>query len=730
MQERYDFNEVEPRIARLWDEHRCFAPRPSGPRAFSMFLIPPNASGPMHVGNALMIAIGDVLARYHRAQGRPTLWIPGTDHGGYETQVTFERELEARGESKDDYTRAGLYDAIAAFVARNNKTIKRQIGAMGASVDWSHVRYTLDGPSRAFVGKMFKRMVDDRLLYRSSYMVNYCPQCATMLADIELKEEGAAAPLYFIKFPFKKGDGYLTLATSRPEFLYSVTHVLAHPQDERFAGYIGMQLINPATGQEVEVIESGRRWDPEHAEPHLGAFMPSAVKYDFEYAIRHKLPARNLLDWEGRMVERHPGLLPEEARPKEVEYLQGSSAIERVEEAIEPTYYCKKGHAATTIIRMSWFVRLDDPHHPLRKPALDSIERERLVVYPHWRLKGLTEWIGKMHDWPVSRQNVWGIRMPIYYEAADPSLLTVWFVSGSGERRFGNLQTLLEDGVTFEEVAGGLERVYAAEGCRWTLEPETGKLYLPETDTFDTWFSSSAWGSVVFDPETNPELKGYYPSSVVVIGQDLLRLSIARKILLSRYLSGKLPMRRVYFHQLLRSEDGQKMSKSLGNAVELDEYLREWGADVTRMALLSYTGAPQDFYLEPQRLRTYRHVAKRLWAVGAICGLADPREAARVGESEPLLAAARALRAAVGSQIDKYAFAQAQERAVAFLAQCEAHVAALGEGDDADYAAAVVRAAFKTYLEVLHPFMPFMTEELYMRLYRPAQPLASVVTTK
>lgn len=720
MEEHYDFKTAEVRIMDLWEKIPAARPRQGERlRPFSMHLIPPNASGPLHIGNALMIAIQDVLARYHRARGAPTLWIPGTDHGGYETQITFEQEMEKTGNTPE-VTRRGLYAQIAEFVERNIEIINRQIKRAGASVDWSRLRHTLDSHSLAFVEQMFRKMVSENLIYRSSYMMNYCTSCATILADIELKEMSVSAPLYWIKFPFTEGEGCLSFATTRPEFLYSVTHVLAHRGDQRLAPYIGSTLVNPSTGEPVEVIESKRKFDSKDPEPTLFAFTPSHKKYDFEYAIRHAIPTRTLLDWEGRMIERYPGLTPTEAREQEIAYLTQREAIERVDEThTDVSYLCKKGHGVETVIRMSWFLRLDDPQHPLRQKALEAMQRERLVIIPRWREKSLREWIGKMHDWPLGRQNVWGIAIPVWYEITDPSLFTIWFFDAQRVRRHGNLKDLLAEGYALEEIENNLERIYGAEGAVWTLTRVPGKTYLPETDTFDTWFSSGAWSAMVFDPQVTPELRAFYPSSVIVIGYDLLRLSIARKILLGVYLTGRLPFHLVYFHSLLKSSDGQKMSKSLGNATTLDYYLETYGADVTRLALISYMNPPEDFYFSEERLRFFVEFARRLWVMGRISYTATTYAAREYraeqlsAEDIRLLTDVAALGRSVAERIEKYYLTQAQEKLVDFLTRLEEYAAHMPDRrGEVEHAMAVFHHVFKDYIASLHPFMPFMTEEL------------------
>lgn len=730
MEKHYNHQEVEPRINLRWEKDNYFTHRvDSAKKPFSIFLVPPNASGEMHIGNALMIAIQDILARFHRAKGDPTLWIPCTDHGGYETQVTFERELEKAGKDRWNYGSQELFAAIKRFVESNNEKIKGQIKALGASVDWSRFRFTMDDESLRAVDKTFKKLIADNLIYRRPYMASYCPLCATILADIELKESKEKMPLYFIKFTLQNSDDYLTLATTRPEFLFAVTHVLIHPADKRYARHLGQVLLNPITGQPVEIVASKRKFDPEKADSFLVPFSPSHKKYDYEYTLRNSIPARNLLDWEGRMLERYPGLKPAEARLKEVAFLKEHGRVEKIDDSyLESVFLCKRGHAVENVIMQTWFLKMDDEKIPLRKNALEIIKKEGLVVYPKWREKGLIDWLGKMHDWPIARQNVWGIRIPIWYDVSDPAQFMVWFVDKTGEKRCGNLKYFLDQGATLEEVSAGLERVYASADAAWTLEPEADKFYLPETDTFDTWFSSGQWGTIVFGDETAANFSYSYPSDSIVIGHDLLRLSVSRKILLSHYLTGRLPFKTVYLHRLIKGQDGQKMSKSLGNAVSLEYYLEKFGADVTRLALISYTTEREDFTLEEERLFFFQDFSFRLWEMGNLINASNQapfdlfkfQDLSR--EDKNLLSAIDSLTIDIGSYLERFSFAYAQEKLGDFLPALEKYTQAKSK---TAVSLSILRYVFKKYLIILHPFMPFMTEELYANLYNSICPLAA-----
>ena len=733
MKENFNHKEIEGNINLMWKKSNIFSPRiEKTKKPFSIFLVPPNASGPMHIGNALMVAMQDILARYHRANGEPTLWIPSTDYGGYETQVSFERELEKAGKDKTNYTNKELFLEIKKFVEHNNDVIKNQLSSLGASIDWSRFRFTMDNESLLSINQTFKKMVQENLIYRRQYMVNYCPFCVTFLAEIELKERQKETPLYYIKFNQDDNAGHITLATSRPEFLFSVTHVLAHPNDQKHSQYIGKTFINPVTNQPVKVIASKRKWNPEKSEEFLSPFCPSFKSYDYQYSLRNSLPSRNLLDWQGNMIERYPGLKPHEARLKEISLLEQRGHIEKVDDSYqEPMLLCKKGHTTENIIVFTWFLRLDDEKTPLRQPAIQAIEKEDFMVFPKWRKKGLIEWMGKMSDWPIARQNVWGINIPIFYDVSEPEHFMVWFIDKKGGRQYGNLKDFLEQGIELHEIYEGLERIYANEQATWVLEKKPGKPYLPETDTFDTWFSAGQWATIVFGKPNSADFSYFYPSDSIVIGHDLLRLSVSRKILLSFYATKKLPFRLVYLHPLLRGKDGQKMSKSLGNVEPLEYYLEKFGPDVTRMALVSYTASQEDFYFSEETLNLFQDFSHRLWHMGKVIDLINGYKLnfntnpIVSNEDKKMLLDIDDLAKIISSYIKKYMFSFAQERICTFLTVLETYAESMQSGQDIKTSMFVLHQAYEKYLMILHPFMPFITEELQRNLYKDS-PLAAI----
>jgi valyl-tRNA synthetase len=459
--------------------------------------------------------------------------------------------------------------------------------------------------------------------------------------------------------------------------------------------------------------------------------MPACVRFDYEYAIRNNLPAHDVVDWDGTMKGQYQSKRPDEVRAEVIALLYTKGYIEgEGVPSSESVFVCKKGHTVCTIIRQTWFVRLDDERVSLRKNAVAAIHREQLKVFPRWREKGLVDWINKMHDWPIARQNAWGIRIPLWYEVTRPEDFLVWLRDDAGMRHHGSLATFLAQGRTIADIIPQLERVYAPEDCVWTHEPEAGKEYLPEMDMFDTWFSSGAWGTTVFGSSDITTLSPWYPSAMMVIGHDLLRLSVARKILLSTYMNGTLPFRSVYFHRLILASDGQKMSKSLGNAVPLDQYLSEYGADVTRMALVSYADEAEDFVFETEKLEFYAEFIQRAWRVARIYDTArthgvDVRANVRGTEGDQLfMTSLDQLVRSVAHDLDKMLVTKAQERVVGQLEKFEVYTTNMLERGDIEVAASVFCATFEKYLRVLHPFAPHFTEEVWCAWDASPSPLA------
>jgi valyl-tRNA synthetase len=591
----YNHQEVEKRIYEMWEAEGYFTPNiDRNKKPFVIILTPPNASGPMHLGNVFSLALQDILARYHRMRGEPTLFLPSTDHGGYETQITYEQELNRQSKSSSDVPKGELYENISRYVQQNNEVIKQQLKVLGVSVDWSRFRFTLDKQAVQSTYTTFKKLRQDGLVKRNKRDINYCPECKTTLPDIEVEGE--------------------------------------------------------------------------------------AVKV------------------------------------------------------------CKAGHVVENRKLPVWFVLVDAPHKSLKKPAIDAVQTKQIKIHPLSREDALG-CVQGIQDWCIARQNVWGIRIPAWYEVTDPTLFTVWFIDKNGIRQQGALKELLDNGFSWEEIETGLERVEAhEEDAIFVLEErekKDGVQYLQETDTFDTWFSSTQW-AVTTLKESDTDFSYFYPTSINVSGRDLIDVSIAREIMLAYYLTGEPPYSSVYLHPLMLGTDKKhKMSKSMKNAAyaenkdEDKDYIKKFGADVLRMALVSHPGHDKYFlYPEEKTLAYYQHFSHRIWGLGQRIFQMVSEERGKRGrvvwyseklhqklhrEDTEILGHLNNLIVNVTSDLEKFRFADALEHMKKFFfEQLNAtYLNQVRQRRDRDIGISVLRYIYLTYIALLHPFMPFMTEEIY-----------------
>lgn len=717
-------NELEQSMQQLWEEADCFEYQENTNREkLSKFLVPPNASGHLHIGNALMVGLQDILARYYRSIGRDVLWVPSLDHGGYETQVTYERELEAAGvsQTRDEIPPQQLYDDIHAYVEEHKSSIVRQLQSLGASLDWSRLRYTLDSNSVAGATKMFSTMVADNLIVRKSYMLNYCPECSTNLAEVELKKTEQEVTKFKIALHEMFGEQVVVIDTVAPELLFSLTHIIIHPNDTDHADLIGLTLKNPLTDQPVEVVASRRAmsWHQEHS--RITPLYPSFHRYDYEYAVRYGIPTYDYFDWNGKLTERYPGMSPRAVRDTEIKILRENNQVHEEFPGSETISRCKKGHETCSVIRQGWFLEVDNSDISIRQKAIDLLDRDPLLVLPNWRKKGLVEWISKMPDWPISRQNVWGVRIPIWYKVESPEDFMVWFFDDSGVRHYGTLQSFFDQGFTFEKIVAGLQQIYAPVGCEWVTEPNDDAMYIQETDTLDTWFSSAAWRVYTYGPLGNEHDAIHYPSDTLIIGHDLLRMAVARQIMISAYLTDQFPFKSIYFHPLIQGEDGQKMSKSLGNNVSLDEYLDRYGADVTRMALVSYLDKSEDFLFADERLMKYVLFRDNFLCVAKCYNIilahgVDESSVARLADEDyAVVRTVAQIAKKVAALIEKLRFTEAQHQVVEASKSVESLAERAAATGSVSAAVGFIKV-FKQYLTILHPFAPHVTEAVFQEL--------------
>lgn len=737
MDKHYDSKKAENTWYKFWEESGLFKPEinPDG-KPFTIVLPPPNASGKMHTGNVLMIAIEDLLIRWKRMQGYSALWIPGTDHAGTETQITFERELKKEGKSRFNYSRQELYQEIWKFVQSNKQNIENQIRQMGASVDWSRYTFTLDDKVIKTIHSTFKKLYEDGLVYRGEYMVNYCPKCGTTYSDVEINHQERKDPLYYINYKLANSQDYITVATTRPEPIWADTHLAIHPKNKKTAHLKGKKAINPLTNEEMEIIED------EFVDPEFGTgivkLTPAIDKNDYEVALKLNLPIPQVLDWNGKMLGKYAGLSVTDARNKALEELKDS--IEKIDNNYTHSIsLCKAGHNIEPMIIPNWFIKVDDPKKSFKKPALKAVEQKKINIYPKWREITYTRWMEEMRDWPVSRQNVWGIQIPVWHQI-DGHEQRIWvtFLDKDNQIQRGSIQQLFDKGFSLEEIKEGIQRVsipiYESPENQPKIHigeksPQEGN-WIQETDTFDTWFSSGQWPLVTLGYPSSEDFKKFYPTSVLETGWEIIRLWVSRMIMFGLYLTGEVPFENVYLHGIVKALDGRKMSKSLGNVINPEEYIEQYGVDALRMGLISGTANGKDFSFPRDRVIAYKLFANKIWNMARFMLMMRENYTGEIPnfknldlkklstEDQEVLKDLKKLIKTVDTNLEKFRFADAGESIYQFMwhSLADKYIESVKEREDKDTALSVLEHIYITCLKLLHPFMPFVTEEIYQQL--------------
>lgn len=729
MDKKYDHKKHEEKIYKKWENAGYFkADIKPKTKPFTIILPPPNASGKMHTGNVLMIAIEDLLIRWKRMQGYNVLWVPGTDHAGFETQTTFERELQEQGQSRFDFDRQTLYQKIMDFVMQNKGLIEDQIRRMGASVDWSRYKFTLDDDVIDTVLETFEKMEKDNLIYRDDYVVNYSFKWGTTFSDAEVVYKEQKNPLYYIKY------GPLMVATVRPESKLGDTALAVNPKDERYTEFVGKEIeFEDVLGPNKLKVIADSYVDPEFGTGVLKV-TPAHDKNDYEIGLRHDLEIKNVVGIDGKMNEnagKYEGLGVLEARKRVIEDLEKLRSIEKIDqdyESLVPVDY-RSGDYIEQLVLPNWFVKVEE----LKKPALEVVQKGEVKIYPKWREVTYVRWMESMRDWPISRQIAWGIRIPAWYDVNQNPDLVVTFVK-DGERITGKVSELLED-ASLEEIEKGLQNLIAPKGAKYVIsKTKPGEDFLQETDTFDTWFSSGQWPLVTLGYPDSKDFKHFYPTSVMETGWEIITRWVSRMIMFGIYLTGKVPFYDIYLHGHVRAIDGKKMSKSLGNIINPEEYLEEYGADALRMGLISGTANGKDFNFPRDKVIAYRNFANKLWNITRfILGRLDqygfkkyddlPSYSKELEDKlneddKNIVKGLKDTISAVEESLEKYRFADAGETIYHFVWDefasdyLEKAKKRMDEGE-IEVPMVILRHVLLMSLKVLHPFMPFITEVLW-----------------
>jgi valyl-tRNA synthetase len=711
MDKVYDHTKVEVPLYREWEEKGYFKPEvnPDG-EPYSIILPPPNANAPLHFGHAMYV-IEDILVRFHRMKGFKTLWEPGADHAGFETQFVFEKKLALEGKSRFDYDRETLYQMILEFVQGNRPVMEGQLRKLGFSLDWTRAKLTIDPEIVAIVYKNFKRLYDDGLAYRDNRLVNYCTYDGTSFSDLEVVHEERTSPLYYIKY------GLLVLATTRPETKFGDTAVAVNPLDARYKQYIGQELeIETVLGPAKIKVVGDEMVDPEFG-TGVVKITPAHDFNDFEVAKRHNLPLKQVIGFDGKMNEHageFAGLYVKQARKAVVEKMQEKGLIEKIDEnyinRVGLCYKCK--NVLEPLPLEQWFIKME----PLATPAIDAVKNGDIKIHPKSFEKLYFKFLENIRDWNISRQVVWGIRIP------------AWKNINTGEWK-----------VTEGE---------APEGEEWEQD----------SDTFDTWFSSSQWPYATLlsqsgisnfqfpiskeEEDKFEDYKTFYPTTVMETGYDILRWWVARMVMMGIYATGKVPFKNVVLHGLVNDPYGKKMSKSKGNVVNPLELVDQYGADAVRFALVYGTALGNDQVLSYPKLEAARRFTNKLWNIsrfvmmkreelghpeqseGSIDSsevsqndIVELKEYAKNETDKDWVGKVSNLVSEVSNNMESYQFNQVSEKLYEFVWHQFADVYIEGVKNRIDENSfTVLNSLFVILVKLLHPIMPFVTDEIYRKL--------------
>lgn len=699
----YNAAEVESAIYKSWEDSGFFNPdNLPGERTepYTIILPPPNVTGILHMGSALMLAIEDILIRYARMQGKKALWVPGTDSAAIATQARVEKDIQkAEGKNRHDLGREELLKRIDAFVEENKSTILNQVRAMGASVDWSRYAYTMDEPRYKAVMAAFIRMYEAGLIYRGNRIVNWDPKGQTTISDDEIVYEERKAILY--TFRYAKGFP-IPIATTRPETKIGDTGIAVHPDDVRYKEYIGKEYDVEFAGVPLHIkIVADKEVDPAFGTGAVG-ITPAHSMIDWEIAQRHGLPVKSVINEYARISVDGPfkDLKVSEAREKIVVWLTEQGLLEKQEETTQNIATAERtGGIVEPLPKLQWFIDVNK-EIPGRGKTLKEIMREpvengEIKIIPEHFNKTYFHWISNLRDWCISRQIWFGHRIPIWYRG--------------------------------DEIVCSIER----PGNDWEQDP----------DVLDTWFSSALWTfSTLGWPDETPDLKNYHPTTVLETGYDILFFWVARMIMMSGFHLNQVPFKTVYLHGLVRDEKGRKISKSLGNNIDPLEMIAKYGTDAVRMSLVIGTAAGTDSKISEQKIKGYRNFSNKLWNIARFVLMSISEEsggilkASYTPQDKTLMDELTATSADITKDIEEFRFYMAAEKIYHYVWHTfadkiiEESKAKLTSEDPAVKASAqrMLLEILTTSLKLLHPFMPFITEEIWSKLPIPDKNLLIV----
>lgn len=677
----YEPGEYENDIYALWEKSKAFKPKNRGnDDTYSIVLPPPNANANIHIGTSLVIALEDIAIRYNRMLGKATLMLPGADHAGFETQSVYEKHLAKEGKSRFDFSREELYSQIYDFVGKNRQNFETQFRKLGLSCDWDRYTYTLDEHIVERAYETFKKMWDEGLIYRGERLVNYCTNHRTGFADIEVEHEDTTSPLYYIKY------GPFELATTRPETKFGDTAVAVHPDDQRYAKYVGKTItVEGVNGSFDVMVIADEMVDPEFG-TGVVKITPAHSFDDWEVAQRHNLPAVRVINHDGTMNEkagRFRGLTVVEARTAVAKAMEESGLLLKVDEnytnRVGKCYKC--GTVIEPMLMKQWFIDMQ----PLAKRAITSLKNNEITFYPESKKEQLITYLQNLRDWNISRQIAWGIPIPAFQNINDE-----------------------DDWIFNENISEELIEV-------------DGKTYKRDPDVFDTWFSSSSWPYATMKYPDSDDYKNFYPISLMETGGEILYPWVSRMIMLGLYVTDNVPFEDVYIHGYVMAEDGSKMSKSVGNVVDPIPVVEEYGSDALRLGIIAGRSPGVNRGYNTQKVVDGRNFCNKLWniaryieaKVGDDFTATTKPQAKSIADHWMLYKIQQSI-SSVSSLLDSYRFAEAYDTVyhLVWSDLADWYI----EASKTELNTEVLSYSLTAILKLTHPFAPFVTETIWQTL--------------
>lgn len=677
----YQPQEIEQKVYKQWEKSGFFnpdtLPLAKKRKPFTIAMPPPNITGELHVGHVLGLTIQDILTRYHRMKGRAALWIPGTDHAAISTQVVVERLLQQQGIDRRIIGREKFLEHVWAWQKQYGARIVEQTKRSGASADWSRQHFTMDPELTTATQTAFMRLYRDGLIYRGERIINWCPDCQTAISDLEVDHQETPGRLWYIRYPLADGAGQIVVATTRPETMLGDTAVAVNPKDKRYKKMIGQQVRLPLANRLIPIIADDRI----KMDFGTGAVKvtPAHDPLDFDLGQTHALPSLSIIGQDGKMTALAgpgwAGLAVLEARQRVVQHLTELGWLEKEEDYIHSVGYCSRSKTPVEpLLSRQWFVKTK----VLASQAMAAVRGGKIKIVPKRFTKVYFHWLKNIRDWNISRQIWWGHRLPVWYRRKDT-------------RRDHPKVSLTSPGPT----------------------------WVQDEDTLDTWFSSGLWTfSTLGWPKKTADLKRFHPTNVMVTGWDILFFWVARMIMFSLYFMKEVPFSTVYLHGLILDQEGKKMSKSKGTGIDPLIMADQYGMDALRLSLVIGNGPGQDFRLFEEKISGYRNFSNKLWNVARFI-VATPRPTTTLTPitlaDHWILTRLQGVKAVVTKDIDRFDFSAAGQKLYAFAWHDFADWYL--EASKVRRNTAVLYTVLEELLQLLHPFMPFITEALWSNLH-------------